>query len=125
MKVLINFQILQLKWEINTLTVTSALHSSDFGSARYGLVHATGRQSRCSQVKKHAAWGRSLHFHRCTMWVQRRNFILNGSAEQSMRRAYRSNLHPAPTPIEGNLNEADSTNFNSLYVVKKYANDGC
>jgi hypothetical protein len=39
----------------------SALHCSDFGSARYGLVRATGRQSKCSPVKKHSATRCSLH----------------------------------------------------------------
>jgi hypothetical protein len=40
-----------LKW------ILSALHSSDFGTARYGLVYATGRQRKYSPIKQHSADG--------------------------------------------------------------------
>jgi hypothetical protein len=50
-----------LYWNAAVLSASvylaSALHSSDFGPARYGLVYATGRQGTRSQIKYYVLRG--------------------------------------------------------------------
>jgi hypothetical protein len=97
-----------------SVCLVSALHCNDFGSARYGLVYATGRQGRYSPVKKHSARRGSLHCYTCTLLIlcgQRRNDILNGSTEESMRRACHTNFPASRSnpSIEAKLNDADNT----------------
>jgi hypothetical protein len=75
--------------------LASDRRSSDFGSTRYGLVYATGRQSKNLPVKKHSAGWCSLHCYMYTLlvlWVQQRNVIFDDSTEQGMHRACHTDL---------------------------------
>jgi hypothetical protein len=45
-----------------SLCLVLALNAGDFGSARYGSVRATGRQSRYLAVKKHSLSQGLLHY---------------------------------------------------------------
>jgi hypothetical protein len=73
----------------------SALHISDFGSARYGLVYATGRQNKYSPIKKHSRGSVPSIVIRACFSCTQRNIILDDSTGQSLRRAL-TFLLPSP-----------------------------
>lgn len=73
----------------------SSLHTSEFGSAGYGLVWATGRHGRYSLIGGVRAIVSLL-----TLYVQLRCVILGGSTEHSMpgvRHIYHPHS-PLPSP---------------------------
>jgi hypothetical protein len=97
-----------------SVRLASTLHSSDFVSSRYSSVYA-----RYSPIKKHSAGRRSLHFYTYTRLVlreQRRNVVLDGSTEQSMRRgpSLRRQANVAENTSGVEMSSSATTVFNQV-----------